>query len=92
MVAIDRDVHERHALVVHALGPVRPQDGALHAYARVPIDVALHIVGDGRRELAAAMDLLLVEGDPGHTGVYVIGVGQDTPRARPSALRRGAPP
>ena len=53
VVAIDGEVHERRALVVDAVDAVRAQDRALDADGRVRVDVALHVVGDVRRERAA---------------------------------------
>ena len=66
VVAVDRDVDERRALVVDPFDAVRAHDRPLDADARVPVDVALHVVGDARRERAARRDLLFVHRDASH--------------------------
>ena len=81
-VAIDGEVHERRALIVDAVDAVRAQDRALDADRRVGVDVALHVVGDGRRKLAAPRDLLLVHGHGQHRHVHL---PHAWPRVHPSS-------
>ena len=66
VVAVHHDVDERRSLVVGPLDAKGTHDRPLDAHARVPVDVALDVLGDVGGELAAVSDLALVEGDGGH--------------------------
>ena len=66
IVAVHGRVHERDTLIVDAVGAVSAKDGALHADGGVPVDVALHFVGDLGGELAATLDLAHVHRNGGH--------------------------
>jgi hypothetical protein len=64
--AVDEHVGERRALPIGARDAVRARDRALDADGRVPIDEALHVVGDVGRRGAAGVDDGVIDGNFGH--------------------------
>ncbi len=65
-VTLDRRVDEERALVVHAIGAVRAEDGPLDAHGRVRVDVTLHVVRDPTRKLAASRHFAGIHRDGSH--------------------------